>query len=307
MKYPMKLPNLIVAGTPKCGTTSFYSWLEAHPQVNGSQPKETHYFIDQNDPFLNSKFNFHSDGLNHYFSFFNASTDSKVFFEADPQYIYQETALNFFSACEPQPYIVFLLRKPSSQIFSNFSVFQNQAGLISKNISFGNYVDLLLDNNVKKIQKYIYSQRAFYVLDNLLKRNRYSNYLKLWKKRFDPDKIIVILFEEFVSNPYPFFNEISIKLNIDPAFYKHYNFNNARKTKQYKYLWLQRNLVNPFLSQVPEGKIRNRIRALYRTLQTSDIPSSKPDPKILHRLDKYFHPFNQELRNYFNLDLSSWD
>src|SRR5688572_5812110 len=42
----MMLPNVIIAGAPKCGTSSLFRWLTDHPQVGGSTMKETYFFID---------------------------------------------------------------------------------------------------------------------------------------------------------------------------------------------------------------------------------------------------------------------
>ena len=40
-----KRANLIVAGVSKCGSTSLFSYLAAHPDVCGSNVKETQFFM----------------------------------------------------------------------------------------------------------------------------------------------------------------------------------------------------------------------------------------------------------------------
>ncbi len=40
------LPNLIVIGAPKCGTTSLHHYLDLHPQVAMARAKELDFFID---------------------------------------------------------------------------------------------------------------------------------------------------------------------------------------------------------------------------------------------------------------------
>ena len=44
------LPNVVIAGAPKCGTTSLFAWLADHPDVCGSNVKEARYFLDPGDP-----------------------------------------------------------------------------------------------------------------------------------------------------------------------------------------------------------------------------------------------------------------
>ena len=38
------LPNFIIVGAPKAGTTSLYHYLSEHPQVIMSDPKEVNFF-----------------------------------------------------------------------------------------------------------------------------------------------------------------------------------------------------------------------------------------------------------------------
>lgn len=40
----VRLPNLVVVGAPKCGTTSLYHYLKQHPEVYLPARKELHYF-----------------------------------------------------------------------------------------------------------------------------------------------------------------------------------------------------------------------------------------------------------------------
>jgi hypothetical protein len=40
------LPNLIIIGAAKCGTTSLHHYLNAHPEATMSEPKELEFFVD---------------------------------------------------------------------------------------------------------------------------------------------------------------------------------------------------------------------------------------------------------------------
>src|SRR5215212_3535508 len=41
------LPNWIIAGVPKAGTSTLFRWLTDHPEVSGPSEKETCYFVDR--------------------------------------------------------------------------------------------------------------------------------------------------------------------------------------------------------------------------------------------------------------------
>ncbi len=41
------LPNLLIVGSPKCGTTSLHHYLAAHPEISMSEVKELDFFADE--------------------------------------------------------------------------------------------------------------------------------------------------------------------------------------------------------------------------------------------------------------------
>jgi hypothetical protein len=43
----LALPNLVVIGVAKCGTTSLHYYLDLHPEIQMSQPKELNFFIHE--------------------------------------------------------------------------------------------------------------------------------------------------------------------------------------------------------------------------------------------------------------------
>src|SRR5881394_1202704 len=64
------LPNAVIGGAPKCGTSSAFTWLLQHPQVCGSKPKETCYLLDADDPLCQPDANWHTHGLEGYAAYF---------------------------------------------------------------------------------------------------------------------------------------------------------------------------------------------------------------------------------------------
>ena len=56
------LPNFLIIGSSKCGTTALYYYLKQHPEISFPRLKEPKYFssIDQNFP---HKGGLHNDSL----------------------------------------------------------------------------------------------------------------------------------------------------------------------------------------------------------------------------------------------------
>src|SRR5262249_17888741 len=122
----MSLPNLIIAGAPKCGTGSLFKWLSDHPQVCGSRVKETFYLMDRGHPLLKYDSNFYTHGLDGYKAYFtHCNNCRKIIVEATTHYIYQKTALEVLSCLETKPQIIFVLRKPSSRVYSSYQYTKN--------------------------------------------------------------------------------------------------------------------------------------------------------------------------------------
>ena len=40
----MTIPNFLIVGAPKCGTTAMWRYLSAHPEIYLSPKKDMHYF-----------------------------------------------------------------------------------------------------------------------------------------------------------------------------------------------------------------------------------------------------------------------
>ena len=68
----MTLPNFLIIGAMKSGTTVLYQYLKQHPQIYMSPEKETKFFIsDYKD-------------IDEYHTFFPGVTDEKAIGEASP-------------------------------------------------------------------------------------------------------------------------------------------------------------------------------------------------------------------------------
>src|ERR1044072_6556741 len=144
----MSLPNLIIAGAPKCGTSSLFSWLAAHPPPYGSQLKETFYLMDEGHPLRRKESKYQPLGLDGYQGCFSdCSEHHRIIFEATTHYLYQQTALEVLSKLNPRPQIVVLLRKPSERVYSSFQYSKNNLANVRRELTFSRFVDELQQNS----------------------------------------------------------------------------------------------------------------------------------------------------------------
>ncbi|MBL0053322.1 MAG: sulfotransferase domain-containing protein [Bacteroidetes bacterium] len=121
------LPNFIIAGVHKAGTTSLFYYLSDHPQVLASLDKETNFFGY-------SKYYTPAHPLEEYYEQFAKYKNEKIVMEVSPGYFSggKETAEEIKNKCN-NPKILIILRDPVERVISFFNrkreVFQLSAEL----------------------------------------------------------------------------------------------------------------------------------------------------------------------------------
>jgi hypothetical protein len=107
------LPNVIVIGAAKCGTTSLHEYLDEHPDISMSREKELHFFVDRKN---------WGRGLEWYESNFDASAPVRG--ESSPGY----SAFPLYSGVPermahtiPDVKLIYLVRDPVERIVSHYT------------------------------------------------------------------------------------------------------------------------------------------------------------------------------------------
>ncbi len=299
------IPNLVIAGAPKCGSTSLFSYLEGHPSVCAANEQETRFLIDPGYPLYNPNYNFANLGLAGYDQFFTDfnETQHKVLMECTPDYLYQELALTTLSALQPKPHIVFILRKPSRRIYSLYQFAQNNMGSLGQNISFNEFLQMVRSGSIP-------SEKA--ILANTLEHSNYAQYLKRWIDAFGKQRITIIIFEELVKDPKGALQPLVTKLGLDAEFYETYSFeqkNISIQVKNQKIFQLVRTLKKMVPNLSTALPILKHLKALYHRFVISKKKRdlSAEERKLLDELDEEFSPLNIELSNLTGSDFSPWN
>jgi hypothetical protein len=297
----MILPNLIIAGAPKCGTTSFFEYLSLHPEVCASSKKETYYLMDESYPLFKKEHNYLTDGLSgyqEYFSNFDIDKQS-VIMEATPDYLYQNTTISVLAKLEIKPKIIFILRKPSARIYSMFQFARNNMATIDKNISFRSFIEMMKNNDA-------YLDKTV-LLKNAIEHSRYENYLSKWTDAIGESNIKIYLFEDMISRPQSFMYEIADYLGIDKNYYNDYKFNKSNETYEVKNQWMHIKM-RQYNSFFGNRTIRKMLKKLYYAynLKSGKIKKSNEVKHILSDLDELFSDTYSALEDRYNIDLSLW-
>jgi len=297
---PQLLPNLVIAGAPKSGTSSVHDWLADHPEVMGSEPKETYYFVDPGSH-MHDPQNHIENGLAGYARFFprHAGSGTRVVVESTPGYLYYRTALEGLHALPSEPRILFILREPAAQIYSSFTYWQTNWDWIPSDMSFGEFLQAVRNGT--------HSFKGNELAANAIAYASYCDHLLQWRERFGDERIKIMLFDQVAADQLGLMKELASWLGIDPQFYDSYDFPRANETYAVRSPAIQKiNMaVRRFL--LPLGGVYGALRSIYRALNTTRPAGPSPEDRILmDNLRAEFGPANAKLAKAFGLDLSNW-
>jgi len=295
------LPNLIIAGAPKSGTTSLFHWLSDHPEVCAAARKELQFFMDEDSSVFRPKENYHVNGIGQYHSYFKHydSHIHKLVIEATPGYLYQKNALASIYKEIPNAHIIFIFREPSDRFRSIFNYFINNRSELDKKLTIQKFYEL-----VKRKDPSL-SNNEF--LFNVLEHGHYINYLQPWVDTFSRENITILIYDELIKNPKVALKKLSQKFSISHEFYDGYNFLQKNKTFHIKNQLLHKLAwkINIFF---PENIFRNKVKELYFKINGENLnPKYENQNSFLELLRTNYKNSNQKLGELINTDLTKWE
>ena len=304
----MLLPNLIIAGAPRCGTTSLFFYLSDHPEVCGANVKETYYFIDPGYPlFKPDRPNYENSGLNGYETYFEHCGDAtRIWLDATPDYLYQQSMLDAIEILPQSVRYLFLLRKPSERVWSCFTVAKNNMGVLSRDLSFRGFLDSVRASSTT-------STCELALVEKSEEQSRYITYLARFAERLPRERMLLYLYEDLVDDPLRFITRVCTDIGISPGYYDDYHFQTLNRTIGIRNAALHR-LVRKAERSLPE-RFQARlfwrdswVKRLYRRFNAGTVgPRSIEDQRTINELEQAFRPYNVELARVFGLDVTAWE
>jgi hypothetical protein len=197
-----RLPNFIVAGVSRAGTTTLFNTLSTHPQVCGSSTKETRYFqsVRYGEPLA---------PISEYHAYFRRYAGEPVTMECTPDYFYggAATASAIKQVCG-DPRVTIILREPMSRLVSFYQFMQARLQ-VPPDMSLAQYVQ-----RCQSVRDQDMNRRANNVFTGLW-GGQYARFLPDWLAAF-PGRCGVYFFDDLVSDPGRLLAEQCVVLGIDP-------------------------------------------------------------------------------------------
>jgi hypothetical protein len=203
----MTLPNFIVVGAAKAGTTALYHYLAEHPQVFMSPVKETNYFAfdpDGDSQVLDGEPDTHRfpvRSLSEYEQLFAQAGDAVAVGEASPLYLECPRAALRIRQLLPAARIICSLRHPVDRAYSDYQMY-----LRHERRPFDPSRDLNPASAWARPDSH------------WMRIGQYHEQLSRYFDLFPRAQIHVLLFDDLRRNPARVMENLYRFLDVDPAF-----------------------------------------------------------------------------------------
>ena len=218
------LPDVLIVGAQRSGTSSLYKYLGAHPQVYPSLRKEVEYFSTRFD-----------EGEGWYRAHFPLAatralrsrrrSQPTLAFEATPDYLLHPSAAHRAAQLIPEAKIIALVRNPIDRAISQYGHNRRldqepltlEAALASEDERLFGELEKISDDpryDARPLRRYSY-----------VTRGKYAEQLIRWQAWYPQDQIMVVRFEDLAADPAETLSAIESFLGIEdwhpPEFANH--------------------------------------------------------------------------------------
>ena len=203
------LPDFIIIGTARSGTTSLYYDICQHPCVLPAAYDELGYFDS----------NFHL-GLNWYRSLFptlfskwlvKQKKQFAITGEDTPFYIWDPIVAKRILKILPKIKLIVLLRNPVDRAYSNYHLGVRSG---TENLSFEDAIKLEIKRLEEINEESKSSIEKYAIRRSYLAKGFYADQLKIWFEIFNSNQLLIISTEDLKSNPQKVINKIYNFLEI---------------------------------------------------------------------------------------------
>lgn len=208
------LPDFIVIGAQKGGSTSLHFYLDEHPQVLTSTVKEVHYFdnnYDEGAAWYKAHFPLRSEVRQ-----LEKELGKKVLVgEASPYYIFHPHAAQRIHDTLPDVKLLAVLRDPVKRAYSHYQMgVRRDKEVLSFEEAVERERELLPIETEKMLADERYNSE-FHQAHSYVQRGIYVDQLKVYADLFGRDQLLVLPSEEFFADTQGAYDEVTDFLGLD--------------------------------------------------------------------------------------------
>lgn len=262
------LPDFLIIGTQRGGTTSLYNYLIGRPGTGPAFVKELHFF-DKKFHKGSSWYRAHFPTAFQKYVFEHTHKQPFVTGEASASYMFHPHVPRRVAQVLPDAKLIVLLRNPVDRAYSQYHL---EVELQRETLSFEEAIEREEERISKERDRLLADERYVsfdYSRYSYLARGIYADQLRTWTSLFPREQFLILKSEDFYADPVAILEQASAFLHL-PQLEPH------ERTKKYK----QHNYVQQ--------------------------PYAKMSASTRKRLLAYFEPHNARLYEFLGVNFG-WD
>ena len=297
----MKKPNFIIAGFPKCGTTSLYHYLNEHPEIYMPQKKELHFFTHKiisklrSGPKDSVVKETQINSSEKYLGYFNSVTKELAIGDASPSYINYPSEFPQIKKYLNDPKVIIIIRDPINRAYSNYLHLKRE---YRETLTFKDAINSEEDRIKNKYSDFWYYKFNSTYYDKIVEAKRVFS------------KVLVLTAEELNNDPSATLNKVYKFLAVDDSF----SFEKISTRFNVGGIY-KKNLFTKFLFQ--PSRFKNTLKKFIKPtafvkiifMRLSSIFRSEPEQieeEVIEQLKEYFKNDVENLKN-LNINVSKWN
>jgi hypothetical protein len=281
-----KLPDFILIGAGKCGTTSLFNYLNQHPQIDLCPQKETYFFLPESVRTKFKPWGAITDVEEYKALFANAPID-RVVGEISTTYYKHGDSAKIIHDTLPNVKIIAILRDPANRAFSDYQMHFRKG------------------NETQDFSALITPDNRF------VKPGFYYSELIPYFEIFEATKIKILFFDDLTQHPVKFIQDLFAFLEIDAEFMPDIS-SKARegglpKNQSLNLLLTQKNYLRTLVATVLKLFLPLTLRQKIRSnLIKNNIEEATLSTKVRKQLIEIYRSDILKLQELTGRDLSAW-
>jgi hypothetical protein len=210
------MPDFIIIGAERGGTTSLYNYLVEHPNIASAAKKEVHFF-DDNFPKGVSWYRGQFPYAAHRYYAENVRKRDLITGEGSPYYLFHPHAAKRVKQVAPHAKLIVVLRNPVERAYSHYCW---EVGWGNEKLTFEEAIACEEERTKKEGDK-IAANEHYISYNHLhftyLAKGIYVDQLQHWMSLFPKEQFLLLQSEEFYADPAASFKQTLEFLNVPKA------------------------------------------------------------------------------------------
>jgi hypothetical protein len=290
----MTMPNFLIIGAMKSGTTALYYYLEQHPEIYMSPVKEPNFFSSQEQESA-------ADAVTHigtYQHLFRGASGKRAIGEASHSYLYEPGAAAEIRRYIPEAKLIAILRNPIDRAYSHFLHMVR-----SGTEPLDDFAQALREEEVG-----IYKERTF---QDYIGRGLYYNQLKRYFGTFPQEQVRVYLYEDLSGAPISTVQDAFRFLEVNDSFVPDVslrrNVSGQPKYKTLDGLLRSQSRIKHAAKIYLPARMRWRLSKTFDDLKTRNLAEPPPvQSKVRRQLIGVYREDILKVQELIHRDLSGW-